>query len=558
MKKFTFMVLVLSLVLFIASNVFAGQNAFNFVKFNSDNRYGVVYDDKGNISSISANDAALFSAPVSRTPIDAKKTALDFLSKNAGLFNILTANELKLVNVTRSQNITHVLFAHYFNGKQVLESEISVHLNNAGQVVMVNNSFVSLPAKRLAPVSISADRALDIAKKHVNSISERAKSNVSEVISAKNKVAVNAYKVEIQSREPLADFVCIINADNGTVIDSMDIMNHAKPKPSKPEAADEKGKSGSVYVTNPIRGKVTNEPMLNLNSGARGMVGKWANITNEDSEPAAADASGNYIYAADNTHFDEVNAYYHVNKMHDFFKDNYGFSGLDRSMPVTVHYGDAYDNAFFSPMSGSIAFGDGSKLNDLAKEESIIYHEYTHAVTGSMVQMPYKAESGAMNEAFSDYFSCTITCDPDVGEWALAKMNRPYLRTMVNKAHYPEDIHNEVHYDSIIYAGALWDLRNELSVAAADKIIHFSRNYLKGTSSPKFTDGVKALIAADKEYFRGINASKIKAVFEARGIKLTAGAATTAELKSQLKFEALNGNKESEKMLSDIENGNLK
>jgi len=289
------------------------------------------------------------------------------------------------------------------------------------------------------------------------------------------------------------------------------------------------------------------------------MVGKWANITNEDSEPAAADASGNYIFAPENTHFDEVNAYYHVNKIHDFFKNNYGFSGLDRSMPVTVHYGEAYDNAFFSPMSGSIAFGDGNKLNDLAKEESIIYHEYTHAVTNAMVQMPYKSESGAMNEAFSDYFSCTITGDPYVGEWALAKMNRPYLRTMVNKAHYPEDIHNEVHYDSIVYAGALWDIRSELGENTSNKIIHFSRNYLKGISSPKFTDGVKALISADKEYFRGINSSKIKAIFEARGIKLQpAGAATTAELRSQLKFEAMNGNKESAKMLSDIENGNLK
>ncbi|HNY12115.1 MAG TPA: M36 family metallopeptidase [Candidatus Wallbacteria bacterium] len=550
MKKFTSVLVTILIVLLLATAAnSAPTKTFNFVKFNgeNENRFGVTYDANENVSSISANDPGLFSVRATKSKFSAKKTALDFLTKNAGLFNISNAGELKVVSETKSENITHVLFAHYLNEKIVLESEISVHINNAGQVVMVNNSVIPLSVNRsIAPSSLSAVQALDIAKKHVNCVSERAKPVVSEVISAKTKVAVNAYKVEIPSKNPLGDFVCIINADNGTVIDSMDIMNHAKPS-----ASVEKTKNGSVYVTNPLKCKITKEELLNLNAGSKGLAGKWAEIINEDSEPAAADASGNYIFEADNTHFDEVNAYYHTNKIHDFFK-NFGFTGLDRAMEVTVHYGDNYDNAFFSPMSGSISLGDGKQLNDLSKEESVIYHEYTHAVTNAMVQMPYKAESGAMNEGFSDYFACTVTDDPEVGEWAMAKLNRPYIRTLVNKTHYPEDIQNEVHADSNIYGGALWDLRKELGQSTSDKLIHFSRNYLKGKSNPKFTDGINALISADKEYFRGINASKIKAVFEARGIKLQSSP-TASELKAQLKYEAMKGNKDSEQLLSDIE-----
>lgn len=75
--------------------------------------------------------------------------------------------------------------------------------------------------------------------------------------------------------------------------------------------------------------------------------------------PAAPDQNGNFMFAADNTHFDEVNAYYHVNKIHDYFK-NLGFSALDKPLPVVVHYGDSFDNAFFSPEEGKLYFGDGN------------------------------------------------------------------------------------------------------------------------------------------------------------------------------------------------------
>jgi len=563
MKKVVFFLLVSFLSLTVVSSAFAESRAlYNFVKFNSanNNRFEVEYNADGSIKGIAAKDPADFCKGATKAQFDAVKIANDFIINNGSMFNVNNAYDMKVESIDRTEAATHVYFAHYFKGKRVMDSEMSVHINNAGQVIMVNNSVVALQEKVAltrggdAANLVSGDRAVEISKKHVNLVAERDNVKLSEVVVGKDGKPVNAYKVEIPAKEPLGDFVCIVSAVDGTVLDSMDIMNHAS-KPAKPSTVKpaEKAVKGSIYMTNPLKCKESNEPLVNL-TGGKGLSGKWAKAINEDADPAEPNADGNYIYKPEDTHFDEVNAYYHVNKIHDFFK-SFGFNGLDRAMQITVHYGDAYDNAFFSPMSGSIALGDGSRLNDLAKEESVIYHEYTHACTNAIVSMPYREESGAMNEGFSDYFACTITEDPEVGEWAMAKMNKPYIRTLVNKAHYPEDIQHEVHYDSNIYGGALWDLRKELGAKTTDKLVHFSRSYLKGTSSPKFTDGLNALMSADKECFRGINSEKIKAVFAARGIKPAATTATTAaNMKQTLKYEAMNGDAEAEKLLMKAEN----
>lgn len=543
MKRVVLSVLVIALIAYMANIAFAGtgKRALDFIKFNEENgnRYVVNYGADGEILSMRAADPEVYSAKRGVNN-DALKSAIAFLNKNAALLNIEDVKDLKPEQIDRSENIAHVVFNHYNKGKRVLDSQISIHVNNAGEVVCVNNGLTKVGVTHgvISSNSISKDEAIKIAKEYVKTTELRGTVGASDCIFTKNnKIALSVWKVSIPSKAPLGDFVCVVNADNGGVVDSYDVMNHAK---------------GSVYFLNPLKCKVTNEEILNL-KGTNGMVGKWANVVNEDSTPAAPDANGNYVYAPEDTHFDEVNVYFHLNKIHDYYAEKFGFTGLDRSMKATVHYGDAYDNAYFSPMEGGFAFGDGSRLNDLSKEESVIYHEYTHAVTGAMVSMPYRNESGAMNEAFSDYFASALSNDPLVGEWAMAKMNKPFLRNMENNYHYPENIQHEVHYDSIVYGGALWDLRKALGGEVSDKLVHFSRNYLKGIKEQKFTDGINALIAADKEFNKGANEAKIKEVFAKRGMVVKADPSTREEVQSALKFESLNGDKEAQKLLNTME-----
>lgn len=553
MKKSVVILVVLSMVLAAGAAFAGGTKAFEFAKFNAanGNRYSVTYTESGDVRNIEATDAKLFSKTGSLKK-SAIKIAYDFLTKNSDMLGV-KVSDLKVEKNDRSGNINHVLFAHFVSGKRVKESTISVHVNNAGDVVMVNNGLVKIGSLSSINESISDEKAIEVAKNAVKCAATRSQISTDSIIYGRDGVAVNAIQVNIPSKNPLGDFVCVINAVDGSVISTEDIMNHADETPA-PAPAPEPVVLGSLYVLNPLKCNITNEKLTNLTSNGKGLKGKWVNVVNEDTTAAVLGADGNYIFDPNDTHFDEVCAYYYINAVHDYFA-KYGFTGLDRPIKVTVHYGTKYDNAFFSPMEGAIALGDGNKLNDLAKEESVSYHEYGHAVTNAMVYMPYSSESGAINEAFSDYVASTMTEDPMVGEWAVAKMNRPFIRNMDNKTHYPEDIQNEVHYDSNIYGGGLWDLRKALGAEKTDKIVHYSRNYLKGIKNQKFTDGVKALISADKEFCAGENAALIAKIFEARGIKIKSGDAQTAEA---LRFEAVNGNREAAKMLSDIENGNVK
>lgn len=90
--------------------------------------------------------------------------------------------------------------------------------------------------------------------------------------------------------------------------------------------------------------------------------------------------------------------------------------------------------------------------NDFSKEDAIIYHEYAHAVTNAMAELEYYSESGAMDEAFSDYFACSFKWS-ECRRMDFIKKQAPFYRTLVSNAHYPEDIKNEVHDDSVIYSG---------------------------------------------------------------------------------------------------------
>jgi Thermolysin metallopeptidase, alpha-helical domain/Thermolysin metallopeptidase, catalytic domain/FG-GAP-like repeat len=70
-----------------------------------------------------------------------------------------------------------------------------------------------------------------------------------------------------------------------------------------------------------------------------------------------------------------------------------------------VHYGMNYNNAFQSPGSRYLSFGDGDgvRFSPLVSLD-VVAHEFTHGVTEHTAGLIYANESGALNESFSDIF----------------------------------------------------------------------------------------------------------------------------------------------------------
>ncbi|MEV0093413.1 M4 family metallopeptidase [Streptomyces sp. NPDC050738] len=247
---------------------------------------------------------------------------------------------------------------------------------------------------------------------------------------------------------------------------------------------------------------------------------------------------------ADYTNSGVVDAHWAANKVYAYYKDNFGRKGLDDNdgymysiVGVTAN-GQPYDNAFWD--GSKMVYGKGGgDYRTFSADTDVVGHEMTHAVTQHTANLVYAGQSGAMNEAISDYFGNAIDLeangqsmdDPDAGllgedlcttlsprECALRDLNDG-ATTSKNfiGASYRSD-NGGVHLNSTIFSGALWDIRQDLDPALADKIVYRALSAYM-TPLDGFTEGRAAVIAAAQE----LGATKaqmtaVKRAFAAHGI----------------------------------------
>lgn len=289
---------------------------------------------------------------------------------------------------------------------------------------------------------------------------------------------------------------------------------------------------------------------------------------------AAADENGDFTaltYGSDTEPedpFSEVQMFYHVGKVYDFFR-GFGFESLT-STPLTavvnlripsldvsgvcVASGDPltpwkpspgselhpFDNAAFMPKGtlGSfppedwIVFGQG-EIRDLSYDGDVVYHEFTHAVMGTVSpELPAAIPDvagvdptpGGLHEGYADYFSAALTGDPEMGEYAgvgLVPMPLPSgaLRSLGNDKVCPDDLWGETHQDGEAWAGALWDIREAL---AAENRRTFDQAVFEVMSTLGASDtqlSAAAATVAEVEVQLGPDARELaRAKFAARGL----------------------------------------
>jgi len=190
-------------------------------------------------------------------------------------------------------------------------------------------------------------------------------------------------------------------------------------------------------------------------------------------------ATYNWLWNTDYAQNDELNLYYHTNFIHDWYKIiDPDMTGLDYPVPARARIADMPENAYWDGYGINFGAG-GTYTRNFALFSNVIYHEYTHGVTGWIytgIHMPYSGEPGAINEAFSDFIPCSITDYPYAG-WRVSR-DDSYFRTLENDLVYPDDLIGEVHADSRMISGSFWDIRAGVyptRTGWADTLIHFTR-----------------------------------------------------------------------------------
>ncbi|GAA4656293.1 M4 family metallopeptidase [Arthrobacter cryoconiti] len=106
-------------------------------------------------------------------------------------------------------------------------------------------------------------------------------------------------------------------------------------------------------------------------------------------------------------------AYDGSSETYDFYKKVMGRNSLDNAnmeLVSSVHYGVAYDNAFWD--GTQMVYGDGSgqifQIGGLTHALDVIGHELTHGITEFTAGLAYSKQSGALNESFSDVFGSLV------------------------------------------------------------------------------------------------------------------------------------------------------
>jgi Zn-dependent metalloprotease len=95
----------------------------------------------------------------------------------------------------------------------------------------------------------------------------------------------------------------------------------------------------------------------------------------------------------------------------DFYQEILGRNSIDdegAALNATVHYGRAYNNAFWNGRQMVFGDGDGELFNRFTIALDVIGHELAHGVTEDEAQLVYMFQPGALNEHLSDVFGSLI------------------------------------------------------------------------------------------------------------------------------------------------------
>ncbi|WP_109474219.1 M4 family metallopeptidase [Ornithinimicrobium cavernae] len=256
------------------------------------------------------------------------------------------------------------------------------------------------------------------------------------------------------------------------------------------------------------------------------------------------------IFSSDTARFDgtatslgAVDAHVNAGKVYEFFLHELGRDGVDGeggtmlSVVNVTSNGNEYANAFWDGTKMVYGSSDGVPFS---KALDVVGHEMSHAITEHSANLLYINQSGALNEAISDYFGNAMEVDdlgmamthPQaglLGEDLCAVGTVPEecaIRDLNDGRRADEDYrllslghdNGGVHLNSTIASGALWDLRETLDPAVADRLVYTAlTEYLTPLSD--FTDmRVAVELAARAEKLSEADREAVAAAFDAHGI----------------------------------------
>lgn len=394
--------------------------------------------------------------------------SIGHLKRQGGAFGLINAQaELSLLDANQDDlSLTHLRLDQVFNGVPVFGGQLVTH-SDSSLVRHVNGRIFKEARGVNTKPKISAEQAIAAAKAALNYKGEFAKQPKAQlvvlphrVINPKNQpIATLTYQVELLIRDgtpATARHQYFVDARDGKIVWHYNSMDTGTGYSLY---------SGTVYIE--TSGYQPYYRMISYSRSSMSVIdaGYWTIFQDAD------DYWGNF--STSNRQTAGVDAHFGQMKTWDFYYNVLGRRGVDNNgyqMYSYVHYGGAYNNAFWDGSACFFGDGDGYYFSPLVSVD-VVAHEATHAVTQFSANLTYSGESGGSNESFSDIFGSAVEyytgINPDfnIGEDCFT----PYtygdaLRYMSNPRadgasidHYSQYYYGiDVHYSSGIQNNAFY------------------------------------------------------------------------------------------------------
>ncbi|QWT18453.1 M4 family metallopeptidase [Bacillus sp. NP157] len=149
-------------------------------------------------------------------------------------------------------------------------------------------------------------------------------------------------------------------------------------------------------------------PALNVTQSGNTCTAQNTNVKTYNMKKATSGSGTLWSFTCFNSTGDAVNggfgpindAHHFGGVVHDMYNAYTGAPPLNQVLVMKVHYGSAYENAFWD--GSAMTFGDGASTFYPLVALDVTSHEISHGYTEQHSNLEYDGQSGGMNEAYSD------------------------------------------------------------------------------------------------------------------------------------------------------------
>jgi hypothetical protein len=234
-------------------------------------------------------------------------------------------------------------------------------------------------------------------------------------------------------------------------------------------------------------------------------------LYSQDSSVKLWNSHSHFEFPTNDPRFDLLQVHYGLSRGLDWFEKVMG-SKLSMPLDVKVHVGQQSNAAFYFKNRLRFGSGDNLEFRALPQDPSIVMHELSHAFIEKISGINgTSGESGALCEAFADFFAATILDSPFMGQSSYQR--GPYLRSLEQQNRYEDYIDKGIYPLSTVASGLLWDLRTRLGVELSTSMAVGTLARLGPTA--QFSDFAKALMEARPE---GVSIHDLKQWIQDRGL----------------------------------------